>query len=111
MPSMSVCGVSDYLEAISHFTRPRTHQGMNAVFPYRGLPGEGEGRWGNTSWPDTISFLDRCAEIVDRDHRPFDSHGYVPWRFWMLAHSSRRPTVRWNIVGTDDGSSSRSRAK
>ena len=36
---------------------------MNAVFAYRGLPGEGEGRWGNTSWPDTISFLDRCAEI------------------------------------------------
>ena len=29
--------------------------GMNGIFTYRGLPGEGEGRWGNESWADTIA--------------------------------------------------------
>ena len=38
-------------------------EGFNAVFTYRGLPGEGEGRFGNESWPDTEAFLDRCAAI------------------------------------------------
>ena len=76
-----------------------------------GDPGGVGRRDGHEPVPLGLEPLDRCAEIVDRDHRPFDSHGYVPWRFWMLAHSSRSPTVRWNIVGTDDGSSLRSRAK
>ena len=38
-------------------------EGFNSIFTYRGLPGEGEGRWGNESWTDTMAFLDRCAEV------------------------------------------------
>ena len=38
-------------------------EGLNSVFAYRGLPGQGEGQWGNTSWPDTMAFLDRAAAI------------------------------------------------
>ena len=37
-------------------------EGLNAVFAYRGW-GEGEGRWGNESWPDTLAFLDRAAAV------------------------------------------------
>lgn len=38
-------------------------EGFNSIFTYRGLPGQGEGRWGNETWNDTMSFLDRCAAI------------------------------------------------
>ena len=38
-------------------------EGMNTVFTYRGLPGQGEGRYGNQSWPDTMAFLDRIAAV------------------------------------------------
>ena len=38
-------------------------EGFNTIFTYRGIPGQGEGRWGNESWPDTMAFLDRCAAV------------------------------------------------
>ena len=38
-------------------------EGFNSIFTYRGLPGQGEGPWGNETWNDTMSFLDRCAAI------------------------------------------------
>jgi hypothetical protein len=65
-------------------------EGFNAIFTYRGLPGQGEGRFANETWADTMAFLDRCAAIGVRVLFDFSQNAMLP----PFCTSNTTPPVR-----------------